>query len=129
MRHLYRRTRIEPPTTCVHTFPAWAPDRVLDHVLTAGFDIQNYRALPAAGSDHIAVAVELHPRTNCPSKRALTPHAPRLPQVHLAAAVGELGVMARVSRAKPAMDGRRPVRAGRPDRGKARYRRRRPGLQ
>src|SRR5688572_3626650 len=61
MRHLYKRTRIEPPATCVHTFPAWAPDRSLDHVLTAGFDIQNYRALPAAGSDHLAVAVELHP--------------------------------------------------------------------
>ena len=59
MRHLYKRTRIEPPQSCVHTFPSWAPDRSLDHILTAGFRIADYRALPAAGSDHLAVAVEL----------------------------------------------------------------------
>jgi endonuclease/exonuclease/phosphatase family metal-dependent hydrolase len=60
MHHLYKRTRIEPPETCVHTFPSWAPDRALDHILTAGFRMHDYRALPAAGSDHLAVAVELH---------------------------------------------------------------------
>jgi endonuclease/exonuclease/phosphatase (EEP) superfamily protein YafD len=31
-------------------------------VLTAGFEVADYRALPAAGSDHLAVAVELHPQ-------------------------------------------------------------------
>jgi endonuclease/exonuclease/phosphatase family metal-dependent hydrolase len=60
MRHLYKRTRIEPPSVCVPTFPSWAPDRALDHILTAGFRIHDYRALPAAGSDHLAIAVELH---------------------------------------------------------------------
>lgn len=62
MRNLYRRTRLTPPALCLPTFPAWAPERALDHVLTAGFEVADYRALPAAGSDHLAVAVELHPQ-------------------------------------------------------------------
>ena len=60
MRRLYQRTRLTPPAMCLPTFPSWAPERAIDHVLTAGFDISQYRALPAAGSDHLAVAVELH---------------------------------------------------------------------
>ena len=59
MRSLYRRTHLSPPALCVPTFPSWAPDRALDHVLTAGFHVDDYRALPAAGSDHLAVAVAL----------------------------------------------------------------------
>lgn len=59
MRMLYKRTRLTPPEFCVPTFPSWAPDRALDHILTAGFRVRDYRALPAAGSDHMAVAVEL----------------------------------------------------------------------
>lgn len=58
---LFKRTRLTPPTHSVPTFPSWAPDRALDHILTAGFEISQYRALPAAGSDHLAVAVELNP--------------------------------------------------------------------
>ena len=61
MRPIYQRTRLGPPPEALLTFPSWAPDRALDHVLTAGFDVVNYRALPAAGSDHLAVAVELQP--------------------------------------------------------------------
>jgi endonuclease/exonuclease/phosphatase (EEP) superfamily protein YafD len=30
-------------------------------VFTAGFQVSEYRALPAAGSDHMAVAVTLEP--------------------------------------------------------------------
>jgi endonuclease/exonuclease/phosphatase family metal-dependent hydrolase len=59
MHALYRRTKLAPPALCVPTFPAWAPDRALDHVLTAGFHVEDYRAVPAAGSDHLAVAVTL----------------------------------------------------------------------
>ena len=61
MRHLYKKTNLRPPPKPVHTFPSWSPDRALDHVLTAGFDVHEYQAVPAAGSDHMAVAVELTP--------------------------------------------------------------------
>jgi len=60
MRVLYRRTALHPPTAKTLTFPSWAPDRSLDHILTGGFDSVDYRALPAAGSDHLAVAVTLN---------------------------------------------------------------------
>jgi endonuclease/exonuclease/phosphatase family metal-dependent hydrolase len=62
MRPIYQRTRLAPPPESLPTFPSWAPQRALDHVLTAGFKVVNYRALPAAGSDHLAVAVELQPK-------------------------------------------------------------------
>jgi endonuclease/exonuclease/phosphatase family metal-dependent hydrolase len=61
MRHLYRKTHLKPPAHHVCTFPSWGPDRALDHVLTAGFEVHEYQAVPAAGSDHMAVAVELTP--------------------------------------------------------------------
>jgi endonuclease/exonuclease/phosphatase family metal-dependent hydrolase len=60
MRVLYRRTKLAPPARAVPTFPSWAPERPLDHILVGGFDVRRYAALPAAGSDHLAVAVELH---------------------------------------------------------------------
>lgn len=61
MQALYRKTRLQPPGGRVATFPSWAPQRSLDHILCAGFEVCDYRALPAAGSDHLAVAVELVP--------------------------------------------------------------------
>jgi endonuclease/exonuclease/phosphatase family metal-dependent hydrolase len=61
LSELFKRTRLTPPAQSVPTFPSWAPDRALDHILTAGFEVSQYRALPAAGSDHLAVAVELKP--------------------------------------------------------------------
>jgi len=60
MRVLYRRTALRPPSKKTPTFPSWAPERSLDHILTGGFDSVDYRALPAAGSDHLAVAVTLN---------------------------------------------------------------------
>ena len=62
MRALYRETALEPPPERVPTFPSWAPQRCLDHVLTGGFDVLDYKAVPAAGSDHMAVGVELVPK-------------------------------------------------------------------
>jgi len=59
MQALYRRTRLAPPPACLATFPSWAPQRSLDHILTAGFVVSDYRVLPAAGSDHLAVAASL----------------------------------------------------------------------
>jgi len=58
---LYRRTALTPPPAALATFPSWNPKRSLDHVLTAGFVVEEYRALPAAGSDHLAVAMSLRP--------------------------------------------------------------------
>lgn len=60
MEGLYRRTHLMPPPEAPATFPSWGPKRSLDHVFTAGFRVGSYRALPAAGSDHMAVALELH---------------------------------------------------------------------
>lgn len=62
MRALYRQTALEPPGERVATFPSWAPQRSLDHVLVGGFDVLDYKAVPAAGSDHMAVGVELMPK-------------------------------------------------------------------
>ncbi|RMH87552.1 EEP domain-containing protein [Lysobacter pythonis] len=57
---LFHRTRLQPPDCDVHTFPAWKPDRAIDHILTTG-NIASLarRALPAAASDHLALSVEL----------------------------------------------------------------------
>lgn len=59
MQALYRHTHLQPPSCAAPSFPSWAPDRSLDHILCAGFQCSEYRALPAAGSDHLAVAVTL----------------------------------------------------------------------
>lgn len=59
MQALYRHTHLQPPDCVAPSFPSWAPDRALDHILCAGFHCSEYRALPAAGSDHLAVAVTL----------------------------------------------------------------------
>ena len=60
MQPLYRQTRLSPPPLTLASFPSWAPQRSLDHILTAGFQVSQYRALPAAGSDHLAVAISLY---------------------------------------------------------------------
>ena len=61
MRALYRHTCLAPPPKQVFTFPSWSPARCLDHVLAGGFEIGEYTAIQAAGSDHMAVSVELTP--------------------------------------------------------------------
>jgi endonuclease/exonuclease/phosphatase family metal-dependent hydrolase len=59
MRVLYRRTKLTPPKRSLPTFPSWAPERPLDHILVGGMDVVDYRTEPAAGSDHLAVSVEI----------------------------------------------------------------------
>lgn len=59
MKVLYQRTRLQPPATCLPSFPSWAPVRALDHILTAGFTTTDYCVVPAAGSDHLAVGITL----------------------------------------------------------------------
>lgn len=63
MQVLYQRTRLQPPSSQPPTFPSWAPVRAFDHVLCAGFEALCYRTVAAAGSDHLAVAVELQALT------------------------------------------------------------------
>jgi len=60
MQALYQRTRLQPPATCVPTFPSWKPLRAIDHVLvTPPLQVATMKAFPAALSDHLALSVEL----------------------------------------------------------------------
>ena len=60
MQALYRHTRLQPPATCVPTFPSWKPRRAIDHVLvTPALRVAMMQAMPAALSDHLALSVEL----------------------------------------------------------------------
>ena len=60
MELLYKRTRLQPPTSCVPTFPSWRPQKAIDHILVTGALAQeNMLALPAAASDHLALSIQL----------------------------------------------------------------------
>ncbi|HTD27799.1 MAG TPA: endonuclease/exonuclease/phosphatase family protein [Xanthomonadaceae bacterium] len=60
MQRLYRRTRLQPPSTIAATFPSWKPVRALDHILCSeGLAAGPPRALTAGRSDHLAIALEL----------------------------------------------------------------------
>ena len=58
---LYTRTHLRPPSFCVPTFPSWRPQRAIDHILVSeALSHDNARALPAAFSDHLALALDIH---------------------------------------------------------------------
>lgn len=60
MAVLYQRTRLLPPHHCVATFPSWRPQRAIDHILvTDTLQAVSACALPAAYSDHLALAMEI----------------------------------------------------------------------
>lgn len=60
MSVLFQRTRLQPPTCTVRTFPSWRPQRAIDHILLGeGLACAGIEAVPAAGSDHLALSVEL----------------------------------------------------------------------
>jgi len=60
MQKLYRRTRLQPPTSIAATFPSWKPVRALDHILCSdGIVADQPRAMVAGRSDHLAIALEL----------------------------------------------------------------------
>ncbi|WP_411833291.1 endonuclease/exonuclease/phosphatase family protein [Pseudoxanthomonas mexicana] len=60
METLYKRTRLQPPQFCVPTFPSWRPQRAIDHILISADLVANdARALPAANSDHLALAMDI----------------------------------------------------------------------
>jgi endonuclease/exonuclease/phosphatase family metal-dependent hydrolase len=60
MELLYNRTYLRPPTFCVPTFPSWAPQRAIDHILVSEkLAFADARAIPAAFSDHLALAMSI----------------------------------------------------------------------
>jgi endonuclease/exonuclease/phosphatase family metal-dependent hydrolase len=60
MQQLYKRTQLQPPASCVPTFPSWRPQRAIDHILTTGdLQVANMEAFAAAYSDHLALAAEI----------------------------------------------------------------------
>ena len=75
MELLYQRTRLQPPSSCVPTFPSWRPQKAIDHILvSAPLALQGMRALPAADSDHLALSIDLDvpaagPRRRGPAKQ------------------------------------------------------------
>jgi endonuclease/exonuclease/phosphatase family metal-dependent hydrolase len=60
MELLYQRTHLRPPAFCVPTFPSWGPQKAIDHILTSdALKTADPRALPAAFSDHLALALSI----------------------------------------------------------------------
>ncbi len=61
MAVLFQRTRLQPPSCTVHTFPSWRPKRAIDHILIGdGLTCSDVCAMPAASSDHLALSLDLH---------------------------------------------------------------------
>ena len=57
---LYSRTHLRPPAFCVPTFPSWGPKRAIDHILLSeSLASVDARAIPAAFSDHLALALSI----------------------------------------------------------------------
>lgn len=61
MQALYAGCGLQPPEGVVATFPSWRPQRAIDHILvTPGLGgCAGHVALPAASSDHLALAITL----------------------------------------------------------------------
>lgn len=60
MERLYVRTHLRPPRETVPTFPSWRPQKAIDHILVSdALQPAQLRALPAANSDHLALALEI----------------------------------------------------------------------
>ena len=60
MALLYQRTRLQPPGHAVPTFPAWRPQRAIDHILvTSDLGHGEMQAQTAAQSDHLALSLRL----------------------------------------------------------------------
>jgi len=60
MQVLYQKTTLQPPGCVVPTFPSWRPDRAIDHILLSnGLQQRSAEAVPAAFSDHLALAMSI----------------------------------------------------------------------
>ena len=48
------------PVGAIHTWPSWQPARMIDHILvTPSLRVEQTAALPALGSDHLPIAMEV----------------------------------------------------------------------
>jgi endonuclease/exonuclease/phosphatase family metal-dependent hydrolase len=59
MSRLFQFTSLQIPELVLPTFPSWAAKRSIDHILVGGMSSFNYQTHIAAGSDHLAIALEL----------------------------------------------------------------------
>jgi endonuclease/exonuclease/phosphatase family metal-dependent hydrolase len=59
MSLLFQHTALQPPESVLPTFPSWAPKRAIDHILVAGMASRNHLTHLAAGSDHLAIALDV----------------------------------------------------------------------
>ena len=63
---LFERTRLVRPAHRIATFPSWAPQRAIDHILLGdGLQPHACSALAAAASDHLALSLELDVPEQC----------------------------------------------------------------
>lgn len=60
MQPLYRHSPLQPPSERLPSFPAWRPQRAIDHILaTDNLKVNRRWLLPGLRSDHLAVAAEI----------------------------------------------------------------------
>lgn len=59
MSRLFQHTSLQVPDIVLPTFPSWAAKRPIDHILVGGMASSNYQTHVAAGSDHLAIALDL----------------------------------------------------------------------
>lgn len=61
LRSLFARTSLQPPVAPPPTFPSWAPNRAIDHILaTSSIKVEELRTLPHLVSDHLPIAATIH---------------------------------------------------------------------
>ena len=59
MSRLFQFTALQMPQLAPPTFPSWDAKRPIDHILVGGMNSRNYQTHVAAGSDHLAIALEV----------------------------------------------------------------------
>ncbi len=59
MSRLFQFTCLQMPKITPPTFPSWDAKRPIDHILVGGMNCRNYQTHVAAGSDHLAIALEV----------------------------------------------------------------------
>jgi endonuclease/exonuclease/phosphatase family metal-dependent hydrolase len=59
MSRLFQFTTLQMPHIAPPTFPSWDAKRPIDHILVGGMNNRNYQTHIAAGSDHLAIALEV----------------------------------------------------------------------
>jgi endonuclease/exonuclease/phosphatase family metal-dependent hydrolase len=60
LRALFKRTSLVPPTQPPATFPSWAPNRAIDHILASStIQVDELRTLPHLVSDHLPIAATI----------------------------------------------------------------------